>query len=103
MTVYGVRGCFGMCGRRASGAVWQQHPGVPIGPPQPHAVAQEGLVALIFADDLAGLADSHEHLQALINTVRAELRRWRIKASVSQLTHPRPQSWQSGQPHVATQ
>jgi len=64
-------------------AVWQQHPGVPIGPPQPHAVAQEGLVALMFADDLAGLADSPERLQALINTVHAELRRWRIKASVS--------------------
>jgi len=60
-------------------AVWAQQPGVPLGS---HPTA-EGLVALMFADDLVGMADSPERMQALINAVHAELTRWRIKASVS--------------------
>jgi hypothetical protein len=60
-------------------AVWAQQPGVPLGS---HPAA-EGLVALMFADDLVGMADSPERMQALINVVHAELTRWRIKASVS--------------------
>ena len=60
-------------------AVWAQQPGVPLGP----GPSAEGLVALMFADDLVGMADSPERMQALINAVQRELTRWRIKASVS--------------------
>ena len=53
--------------------------GVPLGP----GTSAEVLVALMFADDLVGMADSPESMQALINGVHTELTRWRIKASVS--------------------
>lgn len=58
--------------------VWQQHPGVPV-PNTPMGK----LVALLFADDLVGLAASAPELQAMMDTIAAEFKRWRIKASVS--------------------
>jgi hypothetical protein len=42
------------------------------------------LVALMYADDLASLADSQPALQALADAVRAALRLWRLNASVSE-------------------
>ena len=58
-------------------AVWEKHTGVSL----PGALLK--LVALMFADDFVGVAGSADDLQSLINIVRAELTRWRIKASVS--------------------
>jgi hypothetical protein len=62
-------------------AVWEQHEGVPL--PQPLPASPSGkLTALMYADDLAGLADSSAALQRLIDSVRAALTKWRLKASV---------------------
>lgn len=62
-------------------AVWDQHEGVPL--PQPLQPGPSGkLTALMYADDLAGLADSPAALQRLIDSARAALTKWRLKASV---------------------
>jgi len=74
--------------------VWAHHDGVPL-PPPPHTTPAaaphpppdrapfNNLVALMYADDVLGLATTPAALQALITTVRTTLTRWRIKASVS--------------------
>lgn len=58
--------------------LWQQHPGVSV----PGTDVQK-MVALMFADDLVATAASSEALQQLVHILQAELRRWRMKASVS--------------------
>jgi hypothetical protein len=58
--------------------VWSQHPGVPL-----ENTDIGKLVALMFADDYAGVADSADALQAQINFIRAHLVRWRLKANIS--------------------
>jgi exonuclease III len=60
--------------------VWADHAGVPV--PQ-GAGTPAKLVALMYADDLAGLAESTPQLQSLINHTRAALAKWRLKASVN--------------------
>ena len=60
--------------------VWDTHPGVPV----PSAIGQNAkLVALMYADDLVGLADSPNSLHNLANRTRAALTKWQLKASVS--------------------
>jgi hypothetical protein len=58
--------------------VWDTTPGIPL----PNT-DNKHLSALMFADDFVGLASTPENLQSLINTVRAQLTKWRLKASVS--------------------
>jgi hypothetical protein len=61
--------------------VWQQHEGVPM----PGNAADQPLAkltALMYADDMCGLAASHASLQQLIDATRAALQKWRLKASV---------------------
>jgi hypothetical protein len=60
--------------------VWDEHPGVPIPSNTPNQAGK--LVALMYADDLAGLAGSVEELTTLIASTRAALTLWRLKASV---------------------
>jgi hypothetical protein len=60
--------------------VWQVHPGVSI-PTNTEEHAK--LVALMYADDLVGLADSANNLQSLANETRTALTKWQLKASVS--------------------
>jgi hypothetical protein len=59
--------------------VWEHHPGVPV----PATSTASKLVALMYADDLAGLAATAPELQALIDHTRAALLKWRLKASVN--------------------
>jgi hypothetical protein len=61
--------------------VWGSHQGVPL-PINDTTSAAMKLVALMYADDMVGLADSHEAMQSLINATRTALTRWRLKASV---------------------
>jgi hypothetical protein len=60
--------------------VWENHPGVPIpaDPPLPPGK----LVALMYADDMSGVAASAQSLQDLIDATRTALTTWRLKASV---------------------
>jgi AraC-like DNA-binding protein len=62
--------------------VWQQNPGIPI-PANGTTTSWTKLVALMYADDLSGLATSLEDLQQLADTTRMALARWRLTASVS--------------------
>jgi hypothetical protein len=60
--------------------VWETHPGVQI----PTTTDEHAkLVALMYADDLVGLADSATSLQALADQTQAALNKWQLKASVS--------------------
>jgi Reverse transcriptase (RNA-dependent DNA polymerase) len=61
--------------------VWEKHSGVPV--PALDSQACNKLAALMFADDFVGLASSPSDMQAMIETVRSELKTWRLKASVS--------------------
>lgn len=58
--------------------LWDKHSGVPV----PNTPLGK-LVALMFADDLVAAASTSTELQHMIDTLRAELQRWRMKASVS--------------------
>jgi hypothetical protein len=60
--------------------VWETHPGVPI--PTTSDNTFQKLVALMYADDFGGLADSPENMMSLINSIRMALTKWRLKASV---------------------
>jgi hypothetical protein len=62
--------------------VWAEHAGIPI----PSADADNGLaklVALMYADDMVGLAASSADMQALIDCTRAVLNKWQLRASVN--------------------
>jgi hypothetical protein len=61
--------------------VWQRCQGVPI--PTSSQSLFDKLVALMYADDLVGVADTAEQLQTLADTLREALTRWRMKASVN--------------------
>lgn len=61
--------------------VWGEHEGIPLpvaggGPPA-------NLTALMYADDMVGLAVSPSRLQALADSCRAALTKWHLRASVS--------------------
>lgn len=60
--------------------VWQSQHGLPLSQHNDSSFAQ--LIALMYADDMVGMTDSHAAMQALINTTKAALTRWRLKASV---------------------
>jgi hypothetical protein len=61
--------------------VWAEHAGVPV--PSTLDNGQDSkLVALMYADDLAGVASSPTDLNALVQSIRAALTTWRLKASV---------------------
>ena len=62
--------------------VWETHEGVPIPTQADSGVAK--LVALMYADDLVGVAASPESLQQLANQTRTALTRWQLRASVSE-------------------
>jgi hypothetical protein len=60
--------------------VWQHHEGVPL--PNAQGLPPGKLTALMYADDLAGTATSPDALQRLIDSIKAALTKWRLKASV---------------------
>jgi hypothetical protein len=59
---------------------WEMHEGSPV--PSDDGTATK-LTALMYADDLTGLATSPERLQALANHTQAALATWQLRASVS--------------------
>jgi hypothetical protein len=59
--------------------VYSKHAGVPI---SGEGEAQK-LVAVMFADDFLGLAESKEELQGLIDSTKEYFGKWRMKANVS--------------------
>jgi hypothetical protein len=61
--------------------VWTEHPGVPI-PTTQNTEQHNKLVALMYADDLGGVADSPQALTTLVQSIRTALTKWRLKASV---------------------
>jgi len=61
--------------------VWDTHEGVPIPSTDSHPTNK--LTALMYADDLVGLADSPASLQSLADKTREALVKWQLKASVN--------------------
>jgi hypothetical protein len=61
--------------------VWAHHAGVPV-PVSSTSNTAGKLVALMYADDMVGLADGPTSLQALVDRTRLALTKWRLKASV---------------------
>jgi hypothetical protein len=61
--------------------VWEQHEGVPV-PTNDADMPPAKLAALMYADDMCGLATSAASLQQLIDATRLALQKWRLKASV---------------------
>ena len=65
--------------------VWAAHTGVPL--PSATPETQEGehrdkVVALLYADDMIGFAETEASLQQLMEATRAAMCKWRMKASV---------------------
>ena len=61
--------------------VWAEHPGVH-GPSAMATQQNNKLVALMYADDLGGVASSPQELDTLVQSIRTALTKWRLKASV---------------------
>jgi hypothetical protein len=61
--------------------VWEECRGISLPGVHPDGVGR--LVALMYADGFVGFAASEAELQALADSTRAALQRWRLKASVS--------------------
>jgi hypothetical protein len=57
--------------------VWEKHAGVPL----PDTEIGK-LVALMFADDFIGVAESESALQEMVDIVFSHLRKWRLKANI---------------------
>ena len=61
--------------------VWATHEGVPV--PGTDGTSPAKLAALMYADDMVGIADSPSSLQALADATREALTKWQLKASVN--------------------
>jgi len=62
-------------------AAWQQ-PGVPLDD-APACATWRKIAALMYADDMVALASDRAEMQNMVTAVSTEMRKWRIKASVS--------------------
>jgi hypothetical protein len=61
--------------------VWEEHEGIPV-PVRPGEQAAK-LTALLYADDLAGVTSTPEAMQRLVDSTRAALTKWQLRASVN--------------------
>jgi hypothetical protein len=61
--------------------VWEEHEGIPV--PVRSGETAAKLTALLYADDLAGVTSTPEAMQRLVDSTRAALTKWQLRASVN--------------------